>query len=143
MSIRIRVGAIIIKDESILLVKHEKEDEVYWLLPGGGVEEQETLHEALIREITEEVSLLIEPQDFNFVCESIRPGGRHVLHLGFKCNVKSGTLKVNQDKRLKGAAFFTEEQLNNLDIYPNIKEDLIRILQNQDGQPGYLGNRWH
>jgi len=145
MSIRIRVSAVVIQENKLLLVNHQKDNLSYWLLPGGGVEHSETLHEALIREIREEVSLDIEPQDLLFVCESITPGGRHVLHIAFKVQLKNGELKVNPDERLKDAGFFDGEQLQQLTIYPDIKNLLLEILQKggETGGPVYLGNLWH
>ncbi|MFP4173447.1 MAG: NUDIX domain-containing protein, partial [Candidatus Hydrogenedentota bacterium] len=57
---RIRVAAIAVRDGAILLVRHEKHGERYWLLPGGGVDFGETLTEALAREVREETGLAIE-----------------------------------------------------------------------------------
>jgi len=41
---------VIIKDNKILLIKRTKKDSVYWVIPGGAVEENETREEALKRE---------------------------------------------------------------------------------------------
>ena len=54
---RIRVAALIRRGDSVLLCNHTKLGRSYWLLPGGGVEEGESLHEALLRELDEECSL--------------------------------------------------------------------------------------
>ncbi len=145
MSIRIRVSAVIIKDGSILLVRHEKEGRVYWLLPGGGVEPTETLSQALKREIIEEVGLEVDSSKLLFVSESISPEARHILHLSFLVSVKKGKIKVEKDKRLKGAQYFKANELKGLKIYPNIKNELINILQDKGEYKGklYLGNRFH
>ena len=50
-----RVCAAIVRDGSILIVRHEHDGEAYWTLPGGGVECSETLQEAVLREVREEV----------------------------------------------------------------------------------------
>jgi len=47
------VRLILIKDESILLVKHTYQN--LWFLPGGGVEKGETLEQAIRREAQEEI----------------------------------------------------------------------------------------
>lgn len=53
----IRVSAIIIRDSKILLIHRKKPDEEYWVFPGGGQEEGETIEETLVREVKEETNL--------------------------------------------------------------------------------------
>ncbi|MBA3914552.1 MAG: NUDIX hydrolase [Acidobacteriales bacterium] len=56
------VGAIIIRDGNILLIRRNQEPlKGQWSLPGGAVELGETLEEAIIREVLEETSLMIRP----------------------------------------------------------------------------------
>ncbi|TET53876.1 MAG: NUDIX domain-containing protein [Actinobacteria bacterium] len=145
MGIRIRVSAVIIKDGSILLVRHEKEGKAYWLLPGGGVEQAETLSQALKREIVEEVSLEVDPLKLLFVSESISSQARHILHLSFLVRANEGKIKMEKDERLKGAQYFKANELKGLKIYPDIKNELINILQDKGEYKGklYLGNRFH
>lgn len=52
-----RVSAIIIKDSQVLLIHRFKEGKEYWVIPGGGVEEAESIGKALKREVKEETSL--------------------------------------------------------------------------------------
>ena len=47
---RIRVAGILIEDDKILLIQHNKNNKKYWLIPGGGNEWGETSKEALIRD---------------------------------------------------------------------------------------------
>jgi 8-oxo-dGTP diphosphatase len=56
---RHRVVGIIIKDEKILLMRRVKNDREYYVFPGGGVEEGESLEEALRREMHEELGIRI------------------------------------------------------------------------------------
>lgn len=56
----IAVGGIIFHEDTVLLVKRDKEPAMgQWSLPGGAVELGERLEEALKREIHEEVSIKI------------------------------------------------------------------------------------
>jgi 8-oxo-dGTP pyrophosphatase MutT (NUDIX family) len=36
--VRVRVAGILINHEGVLLIAHKKDEDVYWLLPGGGVD---------------------------------------------------------------------------------------------------------
>lgn len=54
---RTRVRAIIIKNNAILLIKRTKPNSVYWVFPGGGVEDGEDNKGALVRECKEELGV--------------------------------------------------------------------------------------
>ena len=54
---RRRAGVIIIHDGKVLLMRRYKYGRHYYVVPGGGVEEGETLAEAAIREVKEETGL--------------------------------------------------------------------------------------
>src|SRR6478609_3196356 len=89
MEPRIRVSAILRWQERLLLCRQEKPGKEYWLLPGGGVDEGETLIEALRRELREELGV---EADVPFegpvaLIDSIAPKtlrpGKHVVHIVF------------------------------------------------------------
>jgi 8-oxo-dGTP diphosphatase len=61
---QVAVGAIVVKDEKILLVKRFKAPHKdLWAIPGGSVELGETLQEAAEREIREETGLTIKAKE--------------------------------------------------------------------------------
>ena len=51
---RNRAAAIIIRDKKLLVIQRQKPDRDYYILPGGGVEFEESFEEACIREVKEE-----------------------------------------------------------------------------------------
>ena len=55
-----RAGVVLTDDGKILLVQHTKNNETYYVLPGGHVEDGETEEQAAIREVKEECNLDIE-----------------------------------------------------------------------------------
>ncbi|MED1557304.1 NUDIX hydrolase [Bacillus paramycoides] len=57
---RNRGAAIIVQDDKIALIKRVREDEVYFVFPGGGIEEGETPEEATKREVYEELGIHIQ-----------------------------------------------------------------------------------
>lgn len=124
---RIRVAGIVTKRDKILLVKHVRNNQAYYLLPGGGLEWGETCQEGLAREFEEELSLGVRVGDLICVNESIEPHGkRHILNLSFRARIISGTLQVNQDRRLKGACWVDRNELMELTFYPEIRKTVLK-----------------
>lgn len=69
---RAAVGALIFNNKKeILLVKPSYRD--YWIIPGGVVEKSESLDQALLREIKEELNLIINSKNINLAIVDYRP----------------------------------------------------------------------
>ena len=51
---RDRAQALVIRENKILLVKHELKGRTFYCLPGGGVEGEESYEMAALRELEEE-----------------------------------------------------------------------------------------
>jgi len=61
---RQRVGAIIIEEDKILLMHRVKNDNEYWVFPGGGVDDEDvSLEDGLKRECKEELGVDVEVKD--------------------------------------------------------------------------------
>ena len=58
---RPRACAAILIGDKILMVCHQTASRTYWTFPGGGVEEGETLEQAVVREVKEETGLDVKP----------------------------------------------------------------------------------
>lgn len=65
-----RVAGVIIKDGKILLMRRVRDGQEYFVFPGGGVEENETIENAVVREIKEEFNLDIKIDKFLFEIEN-------------------------------------------------------------------------
>lgn len=142
---RIRAAAIILRDDAVLLARHEKDGKSYWVLPGGGVDFGESVGDALKREIREEASLDIRLGEFVMLNDSIPPDcHRHILNLYFRAEIAGGTLRVGQnDKRLRGMEFVPVDDLPKISLYPDVREVLYQGIRNGFPTTGlYLGNLW-
>ena len=61
MSVRLRPSAAIIRDGAILLIEDDEPGfGIHYNLPGGGLEDSESLHEGVVRELREEADAEIE-----------------------------------------------------------------------------------
>jgi len=142
--VKVRVAIILLKDDRILLVKHRKHQQSYWVLPGGTVEWGETLEKAAKREIKEETNLEIALGEPLFIDESIPPDAhQHVVDLYFRGKILAGDLRVRRETVLREAKFFSLTDFEELHFYPQIKEELKDSWEKGfRGKVKYLGNRW-
>ena len=60
-----------------------------WSLPGGKLEDGETLAEALVREMKEETGLAVEPVRLLYVCDNVPA---QVVHMTFEARRTGGTV---------------------------------------------------
>ncbi len=56
---RVRAGAVLIEENRVALIERYRDGKHYFVFPGGGVNEGETLTEAVVREIDEETGLRV------------------------------------------------------------------------------------
>ena len=123
------VLAIIKKENKFLLTKrHEvgsedpKQFQGMWQLPGGGVNYRETVENALIREVKEELGLDIRViRMVPFINNSIRENW-HGLGMIIHCELKdlSQVIKLNFESSEFG--WFTYEGVMKLNSLPGVKE---------------------
>ena len=147
MEPRIRVSAVLRRENRVLLVRHEKAGREYWLLPGGGVAGGETLLDAVKRELAEEVGI---EEDLPLegpvaLADSISPPGwppKHVVHIVFAGYLGDRSLErvTSGDAAVRNHRLFDVEELSDLALHPPIQRFLARW---QPGDPTvYLGSLW-
>lgn len=91
---RQRAVAVIVQNNKLLLIHRIKDDEKYYCLPGGGVEDTEIPENTVVREIREELNLKIESVEKVFEFEN--RGGMEIYYL---VNKFSGAMKVIGDMK--------------------------------------------
>jgi ADP-ribose pyrophosphatase YjhB (NUDIX family) len=143
---RLRVGGLLYRDDSLVLVRHEKDGRTYWLLPGGGVEAGETMEQALRRELAEECGLRSMPAGSPVaLAESIAPprdgSRRHVVHVIFALPLPdASTLLPSRDPAVRAVRVVPRTELAELDLRPPIGRFLERW---RPGDPFvHLGALW-
>ncbi len=140
--VTVRVSGIIVRDGSLLLIAHRKKNDIYWLLPGGGVRRGESLTVALGREFMEELGIGITVGKPAFMCDSIDPlGRRHILNISFFCDHRDGEYRIGSDRRLHDYGFFRKEELPSMRIYPPVNALLEKVMDGKE-HDFYLGSIW-
>ncbi len=130
---RVSTKALIINDQKVFLIK-EWDDE-WWSFPGGGVEYNETLPEALQRELHEELSIV--KQDV-----TLRPD---ILHFGIGAVVEKIPManvfysvdvaidKIKPTKEVVSSGWFTLDEIKQLKLVPTTSDTdkLFEIIEKE------------
>ena len=143
---RIRVAAVILINDRLVLVRQSKGGSApYYLLPGGGVEHGETLAAALVREVREETGLICTPGPMLFVNDSIAPTGRrHAVNITFLATVPPDAIPhATDDPSIQAILLADVSRLGSYDIHPPYTLQLQQaIASGFAGPASYLGSLW-
>jgi len=122
------VGAVIIENDEVLLVKRAKEPKAnFWTIPGGLVELGETIHDALKREIREECQVEIKPKEIIDVVDYIEKDDEgnfkyHYVLVDFEAEIVSGIPAPGSDVlETRWVSFYELKTLN----LPKITSDFF------------------
>ena len=139
-------SALVIFNRHVLLAFHKKLG--VWLYPGGHIEDNETPHEAVVREVKEETGLDVEVigekddgladhgndisalyTPYAVLCE--RVGDHYDNDLIYLCKIKEQSLHniVYNSKESDGIGFFSLEDIKGLSLFPNFRRLLEKALR--------------
>jgi 8-oxo-dGTP diphosphatase len=144
----VRVGALIITGDGLLLVRQRRLDSEYWLLPGGGVHFGESLADALRRELREELCLEIEPGRPLALAEAISDDmtsyPKHVVHVIVQATLAdvAAPERLGGDAAVLEARFFSRAAVRELAIRPPITPFLDACFDALPTAMEYLGVVW-
>ncbi len=125
----IGVGAIIIKDRRVVLIKRGKPPLLgEWSIPGGMLELGETLRQGAERETFEETGFTVRATELLGVFDRIVPDANqrtsyHYVLIDFFCEIISGELCAGHDA--SDARWFTPQEVAALPL----AEDTAAVIQ--------------
>lgn len=124
----IGVGGVVIHDKKILLVRRIRgEDTGEWAIPGGFVEKNEKIEDAIIREVEEETNIKVYVKGLIAVRNRLYKEENSVYFI-FLLNSKSEKLKVEKSEVDK-AKFFTLAEIKQLKCLQTLSETIVtRVL---------------
>jgi len=124
------VGAIIIEDNSVVLVKRGHAPlQGKWSIPGGVLEIGETLRKAVVREALEETGLAVEPGELLGVFERVIADDQgkmryHYVLIDFLCQRVAGELAAGDDA--DEVRWFRREELRGLELARETEEVILK-----------------
>jgi len=134
MDFGVRVGVVVVRNNALLLVRHEKPGrEPYWVLPGGRLEPGETIPECAERELLEETELRGRFAGVLYVSEFLAES-RHTVDVTARVEISGGEARLGSDPEVEERSELTLRELRwvetgeleNIPLLPGwIKERLL------------------
>lgn len=135
--IRNSAKALIIRNGCVLAIRNIDADGDWYILPGGGQERGETLHDALRRECLEEIGALVTVGDLKLVREYIgrnhefgdHDGDVHQVEFMFEGSIDTGYTPANgsaPDTHQTGVAWLPLDDLDRFRIYPAALKTVLK-----------------
>ena len=140
--IRSSAKALIIKEGKMAAIKIRDAEEEWYIMPGGGQDAEETLKEAVCREVSEDLGIAVECKDLLFVVEGVHGEAFHRVDLIFSCEYIGAMpdAVLHGDTNQVGIEWLDISTLNLQPLYPSkLRRQIMNYYQ---GKPYkvYLGN---
>ena len=134
---RQRVSALLVNrmNAEILLIKRFKEGRNYWVFPGGGVEPEELLDQAIVREVFEETSLRID--NFQEIFSVVNRGQMehfYLINVQFfepKLSLHSPERQVQSHSNRYELTWVKLNDLSKLNLVPVEAKEIVSLLVSQ------------
>lgn len=146
MNIRISIRAIICDNDEIFLCSNAANKPSCWCLPGGRLEENETLPEGLSRELFEEFGVQAEIGELLYVRELLDERNNHIEFL-FMVNNPQVFRNIDMSKastsyEIEDYSFIEIDKINKYTVKPEILYTLMQELKNSGyvQSTKYIGN---
>lgn len=135
-------GGVVIKDQQVLLIQRaQAPNKGGWTIPGGFVEQNETIRQAVVREVEEETGIKTEPIGIIGMSET-RYLEEHNLYLGCKLRYVGGNLQP-QISEVQQVKFVNLTELDQLPV-ADLSRKLIKLALTTDGLAHFEAfTNWH
>lgn len=141
-TIRTSAKALIIREGKMAAIKIRDGGETWYIMPGGGHEPEETLEQAVCREVSEELGIQVACKELLFVVEGVHGERFHRIDLIFHCEFvrEIPHAALQKDTNQVGVQWLDVSELNLQPLYPSrLRRQIMNFCQ---GKPYrvYLGN---
>lgn len=107
------VGVIVRHDDQVLLMKRQNSHgHGTWSMPGGHLEYGESPQECAIREVEEEVGILVSNPTFCTITNDIfQEEGKHYVTIWIEAEYVSGEARINSAREMSAVGWFPWDAL--------------------------------
>ena len=118
---RIAAGGLSFRDDTVLLVRYrDANGGMYLVGPGGELEENENVVQAIIRETIEETNVRVQPKRV-VIIEDLICSDFKMIKVWMICEVVEGNISKTDEAEKEGiieAAWYTKAQLSGEVVFP-------------------------
>jgi 8-oxo-dGTP pyrophosphatase MutT (NUDIX family) len=117
---RIAAGGIILKENSILLVRYGTGSDSYLVGPGGALEDSENVEQAIVRETMEETGITVRPLKVLWI-EDLDCSRYKMSKTWMLCEVINGAPTRTAGAKIEGITdvrWFRKDELSNELVFP-------------------------
>lgn len=112
----IGVGALVVRDDKVLLVRRAIEPgRGYWTNPGGYIEQLEPIEETIVREVYEESGVRAKVQEIIAVRD--QPRNVHNVYIAFRMEYVEGE-PVPDGVESDAAGFYSLDEMHTMNVAP-------------------------
>ena len=140
--IRTSAKAVIIQNDKLLAIKLNDGKEEWYILPGGGQDDEEVLPQTVEREVREETGIEVKCRDLLFVIEGVHGESFHRIDLVFLCDYlgKAKNAALHNDMNQIGFDWLDLSVLNKLPLFPSkLRRPIMNFYEGKE-YTKYLGN---
>ena len=132
---RVKARAVVVRDGRLLVSRERRRAIEHLLLPGGRVQDGESITDALVREVREETGLEVVPQRLLYIAEVVGAYGAHDLNLIWLAELADADAAISDDLLLA----FDDDRLSS--IMPPIVDQIAADADaGWQHPPRWLGN---
>lgn len=120
---RIAAGGLIFSKKGVLLARYPNgSGDSFLVAPGGGLEQDENIEQAIIREVIEETGLVVQPKAVVMI-EDLIGSQFKMIKVWMTCTIVGGSISNTQgavDEGITEVGWFKREQLQTETVFPSI-----------------------
>ena len=140
--IRTSAKAVIIQNGKLLAIKLNDGNEEWYILPGGGQDDEEILPQTVEREVREEAGIEVKCKDLLFVIEGVHGESFHRIDLVFLCDYmgEANDAALHNDTNQVGFDWLDLSVLNRLPLFQSkLRRPIMNYYEGKE-YTRYLGN---